>query len=283
MNGARLLAEKEFHDRQAAERAQTFERNPELLTVVDNSYLNHESWIRPALARFGSLQGLRVLDFGCGHAMASVVMARQGASVVAFDLSPGYLAEARRRAAYNQVGVRFLRADGDRLPFANASFDRIWGNAILHHLDLPRAAQEIARVLKPSGRAVFCEPWGENWLLRLARGRLAYASKARTVDEQPLRQRDLESFAGYFAQVDVQGYQLLSMINRFLGQRRRFAGLDRCDRLLLDRVPRLRRYCRYVVMTLRQPRVPESLATEPTRNRQHAAPEPIPAACANEP
>jgi hypothetical protein len=148
---------------------------------------------------------------------------------------------------------------------------------------LPRAACEIARVLKPGGCAVFCEPWGENWLLRLARGRLSYAAKARTVDEQPLRQRDLECFTSHFAQVEVQGYQLLSMINRFLGQRRTFAGLDRCDKLLLDRIPRLRRYCRYVVMTLRQPRSPEPVAAEPSRNRHHAAAEPIPVACAREP
>src|SRR5258707_14803315 len=121
MDGARLLAEREFHDRQAAERAQTFARNPELLTVVDNSYLDHESWIRPALAKLGPLRGLRVLDFGCGHAMASVIMARQGARVTGFDLSLGYLAEARIRAAHNEVELGLTQADGNRLPFASGS------------------------------------------------------------------------------------------------------------------------------------------------------------------
>lgn len=253
MDGARLRAEQAFHDRQAAERAQTFSQSPHLLNVVDDAYLDHESWIRPALAKLGPLQGLRVLDFGCGHAMASVIMARQGARVTGFDLSLGYLAEARIRAARNQVGLSLAQADGNRLPFASGSFDRIWGNAILHHLNLWSATDEIARVLAPGGMAVFCEPWGENWLLRLARGRLGYPSKERTVDEEPLRQRDLVVFRSRFADVEVEGYQLLSMVARIMGRRRRLTGLDYCDRLLLTQIPGLRRYCRYVVLTLKQP------------------------------
>src|SRR4051812_39423748 len=115
MDGIRLRAEQTFHDRQAAERARTFSQSPQLLSVLDNDYLDHESWIRPALAKLGPLEGKRVLDFGCGHAMASVIMARQGARVTAFDLSQGYLVEARSRAAHNGVRLALLMADGNRL------------------------------------------------------------------------------------------------------------------------------------------------------------------------
>jgi SAM-dependent methyltransferase len=269
MDGARLAAEREFHDSQAADRALTFARNPDLLTVADDQYLDHESWIRPALARLGSLHGLRILDFGCGHAMASVVMARQGASVTAFDLSRGYLAEARSRASQNGVQFRLLQADGNRLPFATGAFDRVWGNAILHHLDLSQAAGEIARVLAPNGRAVFCEPWGGNWFLRMARNRLGYASKHRTVDEEPLQRRDLECFHHCFEYVEFQGFQLLSMAARVFGRNRRFATLDSWDKLLLKRIPRLRNYCRYVVLTLRQPLKIEFKNAGILRNRRH--------------
>ncbi len=51
------------------------------------------------MARLGDVAGLPVLDYGCGHGMAAVVLARRGAHVMAFDLSPGYLTEARRRRA----------------------------------------------------------------------------------------------------------------------------------------------------------------------------------------
>src|SRR5947209_8329171 len=92
---------------------------PDALHFADAAYLDHETWIRPALARLGPPRGRHVLDYGCGHGMAAVVLARGGARVTAFDLSRGYLAEAAARATANGVGVDFVQADGERLPFAD--------------------------------------------------------------------------------------------------------------------------------------------------------------------
>jgi SAM-dependent methyltransferase len=248
----RFLNEQTFHDQQAEQRAAVFRSHPDALHFEDAIYLNHETWIRPAFARLGELRGLRVLDYGCGHGMASVVLARRGARVTAFDLSHGYLDEARRRAAANHVAIDFAKADGERLPFGDAAFDRIWGNAVLHHLDLRRAGPELARVLRPDGIAVFCEPWGENPFLSWARRRLPYPGKQRTVDEQPLRQWQLDLLRHYFPRLEVRGYQLLSMARRVLRKGRLVAGLDWCDAQLLTRVPSLQHYCRYVVLTLRR-------------------------------
>ena len=77
-----------------------------------------------------------MLDSGCGHGTAAVVLARRGARVTAFDRSARDVAEAAARAQANRVRVTFLQADGHHLPFPNASFDRVWGNTVLHHLDL---------------------------------------------------------------------------------------------------------------------------------------------------
>src|SRR5882757_7495314 len=101
----RLLAEQHFHDRQAADRADTFRAGRADLRFDDASYLDHETWIRPALAKLGDLRGKHVLDYGCGHGMAAVVLARAGAAVTAFDLSPGYVKEARERARANGVNI----------------------------------------------------------------------------------------------------------------------------------------------------------------------------------
>src|SRR5262245_50427085 len=165
----RLLREREFHDRQACDRAETFSREPDRLRFSDADYLDHETWVRPAFARLGEVRGKIVLDWGCGHGMAAVVLARHGAAVTACDLSAGYVAEARQRARANRVPVRCLVADAQRLPFAGQSFDAVWGHAILHHLDVPQAARELRRVLRPGGVAVLCEPWDGNLLFRLAR------------------------------------------------------------------------------------------------------------------
>jgi SAM-dependent methyltransferase len=172
--------------------------------------------------------------------------------VTAFDLSHGYVAEAASRAANNGVAVDLLEADGERLPFAAASFDRIWGSAILHHLDLEVAGRELRRVLRPGGVAVFCEPWGENPLLRWARSWLPYAGKEHTPDEEPMRWRAVEILRRVFPSVEMRGYQLLGMACRVLRGRRLVAGLERWDAVLLGWMPDLRWLCRYVVLTLRR-------------------------------
>ena len=53
-----------------------------------------------------------------------------------------------------------------------------------------------------------------------------------------------------FPGVRVQGFQLVSMARRVVRARRLRAQLDWCDRMLLQRVPALERWCRYVVLTL---------------------------------
>lgn len=248
----RIDTERQFHDRQARGRAETFHRRPNDLQFSDDAYLNHESWVRPAFACLGPLAGKRALDYGCGHAMAAVVMARCGAAVSAFDLSEDYLAEARRRAAANGVTIDFRAADAHHLPYADESFDAVWGNAILHHLDLAVAARELWRVLRPGGVAVFCEPWGGNPLLRWARRRLPYPAKGRTPDEEPLRESDLSVLRQTFPELTADGFQLLSMVRRAVRIEPLTAVLDEIDQRILAAVPRAKNWCRYMVLSMRR-------------------------------
>ncbi len=148
----RQRSERSFHDWQARQRAVTFQRRPQELPFDDDSYLDHETWIRPALEKLGDLRHLNVLDFGCGHGMAGVVLARRGARLTAFDLSLGYLDEARRRAQANGVAIHFVQANGQRLPFADGSFDAITFTYVLRYVSDPAATiAELARALRPAG------------------------------------------------------------------------------------------------------------------------------------
>ncbi len=250
----RRLAEQLFHDEQAAARAESYRRGRAELRFDDASYLDHETWMRPAFAKLGELRRKDVLDYGCGHGMASVVLARSGANVTAFDLSPGYIAEARERARANGVNVTCTVADGEELPFPDASFDAVWGNAILHHLDLTLAGRELCRVLKPDGVAVFCEPWGGNPALTFARRFLPYPGKDRTPDEVPLTRGDLAPLRDVFPIVETEGFQLLGMVRRMRRGRggRLICTCDVLDAHLLRTIPPLWNWCRYVVLTLRK-------------------------------
>jgi SAM-dependent methyltransferase len=247
----RLAAEQEFHDRQAADRAMSFRTGRADLAFPDVAFLDHETWIRPAFARLGHLGGKRALDYGCGHGMAAVVMARAGAEVCAFDLSPGYVAEASERASVNGLRMNFTVADGEALPYPDEFFDVVWGNAILHHLDLDKAGRELLRVMKPAGVAVFCEPWGGNPFLTFARRWLPYPGKARTPDECPLTDRDLTPLRAIFPEVLVEGFQLFGMLRRLWPA---FRALDGVDTTLLRMFPSLQNWCRYAVITIRKSR-----------------------------
>ena len=248
----RLESERIFHNFQASDRAAYYARHAQDLFVKDENYLAHESWIRPAFRMLGDLHGRDLLDYGCGHGMASVVMARQGARVVGFDLSEGYIREAQLRAKVNQVDIQFQVADAEELPFHDHSFDAVWGCAILHHLDLAKAGRELRRILRPHGVAVFCEPWGGNPLLSLVRRYLPYPGKHRTRDEKPLQNSDLDPLRIHFPSLQMHGFQLLGMFRRFWNREPGTnSRIDRWDQSLLAHVPILQNWCRYMVIVLR--------------------------------
>jgi malonyl-CoA O-methyltransferase len=98
-----------------------------------------------------------VVDLGAGTGRVTGELKRRykRATVVALDLAPGMLREARRHFGLFR---RFERVCGDtrRLPFADASVDVAVSNLMLQwcdHLDEPLA--EIRRVLRPDGFLAF--------------------------------------------------------------------------------------------------------------------------------
>jgi SAM-dependent methyltransferase len=107
--------------------------------------------------------GDRVLDLGAGAGFSSELLARLGYHVVAADPDLRALGQNRRRPACDAgriAGtVRVASALAERLPFSEAAFDGVVGLNVMHHVDdLSLALRELARVLRPGARAVFCEP-----------------------------------------------------------------------------------------------------------------------------
>jgi len=101
----------------------------------------------------------RVLDVGIGPGISGLALRDRlpSATIVGLDLSRRMLARARRRT--EGAAIPLLRADVARLPFAAGTFDAVTGHSFLYLLPDPAAAvREIARVLRPGGRAVFLEP-----------------------------------------------------------------------------------------------------------------------------
>lgn len=92
-----------------------------------------------------------VLDAGCGAGRDAHILSKQGITVTGVDLSKGLLAVAREKFPT----VTFVEGDLLDLPFEDMSFDGVWSNTSLLHLetvsDVKQALSEMYRVLKTQG------------------------------------------------------------------------------------------------------------------------------------
>jgi ubiquinone/menaquinone biosynthesis C-methylase UbiE len=94
---------------------------------------------------------------GTGYFTLNLTLAGLIRAAVATDISHGMLAALSDSARSLGLEVRTVRSEAERLPFPDASFDLVFGHAVLHHLpDLEASFAEFARVLRPGGTVVFC-------------------------------------------------------------------------------------------------------------------------------
>jgi ubiquinone/menaquinone biosynthesis C-methylase UbiE len=100
----------------------------------------------------------RSLEIGAGTGYFSLNLMQSGvvADAVCSDISAGMLATLEATARRLDLPVRTVVCDAERLPFDSASFDLVFGHAVLHHIPrLERAFAEFRRVLRPGGTLVF--------------------------------------------------------------------------------------------------------------------------------
>jgi SAM-dependent methyltransferase len=104
----------------------------------------------------GNLQGLDVLDLGCGYGWLSQEFSNAGANVLGVDGSKTLLEIARSRYPEIEFYEHNL-ASG--LPFTDKKFDRVIANMVL--MDIPELDSLIASIsksLKPAGKFIFIIP-----------------------------------------------------------------------------------------------------------------------------
>jgi demethylmenaquinone methyltransferase / 2-methoxy-6-polyprenyl-1,4-benzoquinol methylase len=115
---------------------------------------NSALWRRHMVRAIAPQPGERILDIAAGTGTSSAAIAKSGAEVIAFDFSPGMIAQGRTR----HPDLEFVEGDAQQLPFGDDEFDAVTISFGLRNVEDPRRAlTEMYRVLKPGGRVVVCE------------------------------------------------------------------------------------------------------------------------------
>ena len=108
------------------------------------------------LGVLGAVNGLDVIELGCGTAYLSAQLAKLGARPVGLDLTPAQLATAARCQERFGLAFPLLEANAESVPLADAGFDLAvseYGASVW--CDPERWVAEAARLLRPGGRLVF--------------------------------------------------------------------------------------------------------------------------------
>jgi len=230
-------------------------------TALENQYV---------IKQLGDLTGKKVLELGCGAGEGSVYFATKGADAVATDISSGMVEVVHRVAAKYGVQVQAHRMTAEKIEYPDQSFDVVYGNGVLHHVDFHKAVQEASRVLRPGGKAVFIEPLSYNPVINVYRH---IAKTVRTPDERPFKFKDLKEMVPFFKSGHHQEFWFFTLfifIYFYLIERadpskerywkkvikdaprfkRMFAFLNGLDKFFLKVLPFLRYFCWNTVIVL---------------------------------
>lgn len=156
--------------------------------------------------------GTTVLDFACGSGENGVFAAECGSTVMGMDISPEGVVNANLNA--KQAGVdshcKFEVMDGENMTYADNTFDYGVEYGALHHVDLPAAMKELARVLKPKGEMICIEAMRHNPFIHYYRKKTPHLRTEWEV-EHILGVESLDIMRQYFNRVDVRFFHLAAL------------------------------------------------------------------------
>jgi ubiquinone/menaquinone biosynthesis C-methylase UbiE len=182
------LRERVSREKQSYDVGNVFEENARLqarfahVYWCRNSQHAEEYFVKAIRQR---CSGKSILSYGSvkGGGLMPALIDSHPKRLVVIDISEKEVQETKQEW---DSAAEFHVMDGHALAFPDQSFDVVVGKAILHHMDFAAAIDEIRRILKPGGSALFVEPLRDNPFLKLAR---TLTPKARTPDGHEARSR----------------------------------------------------------------------------------------------
>ena len=104
-----------------------------------------------------------------------------------------------------------MRTNGETLPFLENTFDIVYSNAVLIHMDKLKTTKEVLRILKPEGVAVFVEPLKYHPLVNLYR--YTFGPKIWLKIASYFSFRDIREMGKCFGEFEHQEFYLFSFLS----------------------------------------------------------------------
>lgn len=124
------------------------------LIVASQRFANSEEWQAVAEILQFWIPG-KVLDLGAGNGISSYAFARSGCTVIAIEPDPSSIVGAgaiQQLAQQADLRIVVEQTVAETLPFADGTFDIVYGRQVLHHAsNLNQLCREASRVLRPGG------------------------------------------------------------------------------------------------------------------------------------
>lgn len=213
------------------------------------------------------VEGLDVLEVGCGTGELAVYMSKRGANVTATDLSGNAIERTRELAEVNQVKetMALHQVDALNLGKLGKKFDLIVGKFILHHVEpFDEFVDVIYGLLKEDGRVVFMENSSRNPVLKFARNNLVGRfgiPKHGDFDEYPLEPAEVELMARRFekSKQKYPEFVFFGLLNTYLFRGWELlspvmAMTEWIDRTVYKLAPAVRKYSYYqIIEATKQP------------------------------
>lgn len=110
-----------------------------------------------AIALADVKEGKEALDVGAGTGFITEGLIAKGLKVIAMDQSKAMLEKMREKFS-NCDRIVYILGDAESIPLLDNSFDYVFANMCLHHVENPaKAISEMARVLKPGGKLLITD------------------------------------------------------------------------------------------------------------------------------
>ncbi len=170
-----------------------------IITDWVNKVRDSKALVSDFTERVGDPNGKKILDVGSGPGGVSIAFSLAGANVTGIDIERELYEIAKIQAPSYGVNPEFFLYSGDKLPFADNTFDYAVSVSVLEHTTSPEGyLSEILRVLKPGGKCYLAFPnklwpiethtqiWGLTYLPAFLKPFLIKALKRNPLEENNL-------------------------------------------------------------------------------------------------